>query len=106
MTQRLTRLDKRIAVNFTPEQIAAYSGARFLIGGGRASGRTYVLAVGFLQEAIERIGDRVKLFDHHSSSDKSHMFKMIQGIFNSSPELVDGYKLTIDHGGYIKINIK
>lgn len=96
----------RISVELTDRQLEAYNGVRFLVSGARCSGRSYLLAIAFVEHCLDHPNEWIKIFDHYTPFDKTNMFGLISKVFNGSDSLTEHYKLEIDHDGSMRIITK
>jgi phage terminase large subunit len=79
-------IQSRMINRLTKDQQEHFRSIHWLIGGGRRSGRSYVLATAFLVQAFNETGLWVRVFDHDSSSARSDhgMLRLIDNIFHES----------------------
>lgn len=78
---------------FTDQQKEAYRSIKWLYGGARRTGRTYLLAVVFVEQALEYQGEWVYVADHslpHRSYNTIRLMDMVNDLALSHME--DGRK--------------
>ena len=68
-------------MQLTPEQIKHFDSVMWLLFGPRCSGRTYLIAIVTIYEALKREGQKVYVNDHYSGEvSKKHLIDMINDI--------------------------
>lgn len=74
---------------FTKQQEEAYHSIKWLYGGAKRTGRSYLLAVVFLELALERQGEWVYVIDHslpHRSFNTVWLMDMVEDLALSHTE--------------------
>ncbi len=77
-----------ITIRLTPTQIEHYKAIQWLIGGPRRTGRTFLLAVCFIEKALRNPGVHIIIFDHMPLMfrNQKYLELEIRGIILSFPE--------------------
>jgi len=68
-----------------PNQRKHVDAFKWLVGGGRLTGRSYLLAICFIEKALNNLGKTVEVWDHCDT--KGNMMSLIKEILSKYPEI-------------------
>lgn len=60
----IQNIEKKLKSNLSIEQLAAFAGVKWLYYGGRRTGRTYLICVIAVLEAIKKVNTEITIIDH------------------------------------------
>lgn len=84
-------------IKVTEEQKSRYEAIRWLISDdNRQEGRTYLMALAFIDKAMKNKGRPVRIFDHNTDVNNAHIFSVIGNIMNSHGDQGIGIKFEFD----------
>lgn len=95
----MSTIKNDLGLTLTKKQTAYFEAISWLVSDERASGRTTLLALAFIDKAIKNAGQYIDVFDHFASCPeaigKRNMLNAITNILEKTPRIFQ--HVTINH---------